>query len=212
MMMHQPGQPSSGGQVIQMLVVTVLGAIGTTVGIVVLLSMLQGTEAPAAAPPTPRQASLARAAPPVASQQPVVYAPSAGVGRPLPMPAPNRQVSAQRAQNGHFYFDAAVNGITIHTVFDTGATQVALRAEDAGRIGIAVNGLTYSVPVSTANGISYVAPVMLDTIQVGDIIVHNVFGTVSKPGTQSVTLLGQSFMSKLAGYRVEDSALVLQGH
>ena len=194
-----------------MLVLTVLGAIGITVGIVVLLFMLQGPGAPAAALAVPRQASVALAAPPAASR-PVVYTPSAGVGRPLPMPAPNHQVTAQRAQNGHFYFDAAVNGITIRTVFDTGASQVALRAEDAGRIGIAVNGLTYSVPVNTANGISYVAPVMLDTIQVGDIIVHNVVGMVSKPGSQSVTLLGQSFMSKLAGYRVEDGALILQGH
>ncbi len=128
------------------------------------------------------------------------------------MPAPNHQVSAQRAGNGNFYLDAAVNGITIHTVFDTGASWVALRAEDAGRIGIAVNGLTYNVPVNTANGTSYVAPVMLDTIQVGDIIVHNVVGAVSKPGTQTVTLLGQTFMSKLAGYRFEDGNLILQGH
>ncbi|HEY0205773.1 MAG TPA: TIGR02281 family clan AA aspartic protease [Acetobacteraceae bacterium] len=211
MTMHQPGQPSFGGQVIPMLVFTVLGLVGTTVGIIVLLFMLQEPRAPAAAPLSPRRASFAPATPPAPSP-PVVFAPSAGVGRPLPMPAPNHQVSAQRAQNGHFYFDVAVNGITIHTVFDTGATQVALRAEDAGRIGIAVNGLTYSVPVNTANGISYVAPVMLDTMQVGDIIVHDVFGTVSKPGTQSVTLLGQSFMSKLAGYRVEDGALIMQGH
>jgi clan AA aspartic protease (TIGR02281 family) len=208
MTMHQPGQPSSSGQVIPMLVFTVLGLIGTTVGIVVLLFMLQGPGAPAAVPPAPRQASPAPAAP----APPVVHTPSASMGRPLPMPAPDHQVSAQRAQNGHYYFDAAINGITIRTVFDTGASQVALRAEDAGRIGIAVNGLTYSIPVSTANGISYVAPVMLDTMQVGDIIVHNVVGMVSKPGTQTVTLLGQSFMSKLAGYRVEDGALILKGH
>lgn len=194
-----------------MLVLTVIGLIGTTVGIVMLLFMLQEPKAPAAASPAPRQAGLARAAP-LAASQPAAYTPSAGVGRPLPMPAPNHQVSAQRAQNGHYYFDAAVNGITIRTVFDTGASWVALRAEDAGRVGIAVNGLTYSIPVNTANGTSYVAPVVLDTMQVGDIIVHNVAGAVSKPGTQTVTLLGQSFMSKLAGYRVDDGALVLQGH
>lgn len=211
MTMHQPGQPSSGGQVIPILVLTVLGLIGITVGIIVLLFMLQRPRAPAAAPLASRQANLAPAALPAPSI-PAIYTPSAGVGRPLPMPAPDHQVTARRERNGHFYFDVALNGITTHTVFDTGASWVALRAEDAGRIGIAVNGLSYNIPVSTANGISYVATVMLDTVQVGDIIVHDVVAAVSKPGTQNITLLGQSFMSKLAGYRFEDGALILQGH
>ena len=193
-----------------MVLLTILGAIGITVGIVVLLFMLQGPGGPSAAPPAPRQASLAPAAP--APSLPAVPTPSAGVGRPLPMPAPDRQASARRAPNGHFYFDVAMNGITVRTVFDTGASTVALRAEDAARIGIAVNGLTYSIPTSTANGISYVAPVTLDTLKVGDITIHGVLAVVAKPGNQTVTLLGQSFMAKLAGYRLDGGELILQGN
>ncbi len=206
MTMHQPGQPSSGGQVIQILLLTVFGAIGITVGIVVLLFMLQGP----VASPGPRQASVALAAPPAASP-PIVYKPSAGVGRPLPMPAPGHQAISQREPNGYFFFDTAVNGMTVRMVFDTGATIVMLRAEDAARAGIAVNGLNYSGRTKTANGTAEVAFVVLDSLRVGDVTRYNVPAIVSRPGMLFVTLLGQSFITKLKGYRFEDNNLILQG-
>ena len=212
MTMHQPGQPSSGRQVIQMLVFTVFGAIGITVGIVVLLYMLQGPGAPAAAPPAPRQASLVRAAPAVpALALQTVQTSSAGVGRPLPIPPQGHQAIAKRQDNGHFFFDTAISGITVRMMFDTGASIVALRAEDAARAGIAVNGLNYSITINTANGTTTAAPVVLDTFRVGDITRYNVPAIVSRPGQLNISLLGQSFMSKLNGYRFEASELVLQG-
>ena len=88
---------------------------------------------------------------------------------------------------------------------------MSLRAEDAVRLGIATENLTYDIPTSTANGRSYVAGVMLDTLRVGDITVRNVPAFVSKPGRMTETLLGQSFMAKLKGYRVEDNELILMG-
>ena len=193
-----------------MLVLTVLGAIGITVGIVVLLFMLQGPGTPAATPPSPRQASLALAAPPAASP-PIVSKPSAGVGRPLPMPMPGHQAISRREPNGYFLFYTAVNGMTMRMVFDTGATIVALRAEDAARAGIAVNGLNYSGSIKTANGTGEVAFVVLDSLRVGDITRYNVPAIVSRPGMLFVNLLGQSFMTKLKGYRFEDNDLILQG-
>jgi len=212
MTMHQPGQPSSGGQVIPMLVLTVLGLIGITVGIIVLLFMLQGPGAPAAAVPAPRQASLAPAALPApAPPLPAVFTPSAGVGRALPMPPQGHQAIARREANGHFFFDTTISGITVRMMFDTGASIVALRPEDAARAGIAVNGLNYSITVNTANGTTTVAPVMLDSIRVGDIIRYNVAAMVSRPGQLHISLLGQSLMSKLNGYRFEESELILQG-
>ena len=55
------------------------------------------------------------------------------------------------------------------------------------------------------------APIRLDSLQVGGITHRNVRATVSRPGRLGVSLLGQSFMSKLAGYRFEKDELVLQG-
>ncbi len=121
------------------------------------------------------------------------------------------QASARRGADGHFYFDTSLNGTVIRMVFDTGATAVALRAEDAARAGINVNALEYSIRVNTANGVTTAAPVWLETLQVGDITLRRVLATVSRPGQLGVSLLGQSFMSKLEGYRFERDELTLQG-
>ena len=50
----------------------------------------------------------------------------------------------------------------------------------------------------------------LATLRVGDIVRRNVQAIVLRPGKLSVNLLGQSFMSRLKGYRFEDGELVLQ--
>ena len=144
-----------------------------------------------------------RAAPPVPAQ-------SAAVMRPLSIPSQSRQAVAQRAADGQFYFETAVAGTGIRMMFDTGASLIALRAEDAVRAGIAVNALDYSIVISTANGTSRAAPVTLSLVRVGDIVRRDVAAMVLKPGRLGISLLGQSFMSKLAGYRYEKGELILQ--
>ena len=195
-----------------MVLLTIFGAIGITVGIVVLLFMLQRPGGSGAAPAAPRQAGPASAAPPApAPPSLAVQTPSAGIGRPLPPPPQGHQASSRREPNGYFFFDTAVNGMTVRMVFDTGATIVALRAEDAARAGIAVNGLNYSGSMKTANGTGEVAYVVLDSLKVGDITRYNVPAVISRPGKLFVSLLGQTFMSKLNGYRFEGSELILLG-
>jgi aspartyl protease family protein len=88
---------------------------------------------------------------------------------------------------------------------------VAIRGEDAARVGIDVTQLTYSARVKTANGIAEVAPVVIETLTVGDITQRNVPGFVAKRGAMHENLLGQSFLSRLSGFNVEKNRLVLQG-
>jgi len=113
--------------------------------------------------------------------------------------------------NGQFAFGAEVNGVTIPMVFDTGATLVALRAEDAGSAGIDLGSLNYSVTVRTANGIALAAPIVIATLRVGSITRTNVKALVAKRGTLAVNLLGQSFLTSLAGYAMDGDRLVLRG-
>lgn len=147
---------------------------------------------------------------PSARSVPPPPAPSVAIMRPLPIPSQSRQATAQRAADGQFYFETAISGTGIRMMFDTGASLIALRAEDAVRAGIAVNALDYNIIINTANGTSRAAPVMLDMVRVGDIVRRNVAAMVLKPGRLGVSLLGQSFMSKLAGYRYERGELILQ--
>ena len=119
---------------------------------------------------------------------------------------------AHRNPHGMFAMSVEVNGTTLPMVFDTGASLVVIRAEDAADAGIDVNSLVYSGRASTANGSTAVAPVTIRTLSVGGITRHDVPAIVSKPGQLAVNLLGQSFMSRLSGYKFQGDELILQGN
>ncbi|HEX3996717.1 MAG TPA: TIGR02281 family clan AA aspartic protease [Acetobacteraceae bacterium] len=133
------------------------------------------------------------------------------------LPAIDRPVQAHETastmrSNGHFFFDTEVNGTDLHMMFDTGARWVSLRAEDAEKAGINVSSLDYSLHMSTANGISFAAPVVIKVMKVGRITRTNVQAVVVKPGALAIDLLGQSFMSTMAGFSTEGDTLILRGN
>src|SRR5690349_2341141 len=51
-------------------------------------------------------------------------------------PSNSRTVELSRGNGGHFWTDARIDGRRLELVVDTGASQVALRAGDAARLGI----------------------------------------------------------------------------
>lgn len=171
----------------------------------ILLSAMMNKIVPAAGAQTTLDPAMR---PPIQSpsqalSMPVVIHPSAQSG--------TYETSTRRAKDGHFYFDTVSNGVPLQMVFDTGASEVSLRAEDAAKMGIAASGLTYSIIVNTANGKAEVAPVTIATLTIGNITRRNVAALVSKPGSLHVNLLGQSFLSRLAGFKLEGEQLILQG-
>jgi len=149
------------------------------------------------------------------ARMPSIQSPSQALSMPVVIhPSPQSgtyETSTRRAKNGHFYFDTLSNGVPVQMVFDTGASEVSLRAEDAAKMGIAASGLAYSIAVNTANGKTEYAPVMIATLTIGNITRRNVAALVSKPGSLNVNLLGQSFLSRLAGFKLEGEQLILQG-
>jgi aspartyl protease family protein len=115
---------------------------------------------------------------------------------------------AWRGRGGTFELQATINGETLPMIFDTGASAVSLRAEDAERAGIDVSRLRYSLVTHTANGTTEVAPVMIRTLQVGSITENNVLAIVARPRALSTNLLGQTFLSRLGNYTVEQDRVV----
>lgn len=205
MPLPQPVRRTTVGQA----ATTALMALSGALGLAAATAILWFVYGAAGFKPGPQPA--ARPPPPVQAAIPPVYAPAVAVMRPMPIPPQGRQASARHAADGQYYFDTVVSGMTVRMMFDTGASMVTLRAEDAGRAGIAVNGLSYNIKVQTANGATEAALVTLDSVRVGDITRWNVPAMVSRPGKLHVSLLGQSFMGKLAGYRFERGELILQG-
>ena len=161
--------------------------------------------------PTPPAVPVAQ---PVAS--PVASPVAQRAGPPMPaVQTPNERSGAEvvsvRGRDGHFTLDTVVNGVPMPMMFDTGASGVMLRAEDAARFGTDPSNLTYSIRIETANGVSYAAPFTINTLTIGGITVHNVAAIVAKRGTLAVNLLGQSFMTRLAGFAVEGNKMILRG-
>jgi aspartyl protease family protein len=124
---------------------------------------------------------------------------------------PGGEVTASRDAGGHFSFNAVANGRPLRLMFDTGASSVVLKAEDAAAIGIRPADLSYSVNVRTANGVAQAAPVTIATLEIGGIREENVRAMVARPGQLFENLLGMSFLERLSSYEVRGDQLVLRG-
>lgn len=124
-------------------------------------------------------------------------------------PANTRNVELRAAANGHFYSRASINGRDVDILVDTGATIVALTWEDAQRAGLSLRPSDFTASVSTANGTARVAPVRLDRVEIGGILVRDVDATVSDLGRLKTTLLGMSFLSRLKRVDMRQGVLVL---
>lgn len=141
----------------------------------------------------------------------------AGVGyRVLGALAPGMAVSqgdgsvmVVRDPSGHFQIEGDVNGTAVRFLVDTGASAVVLTHDDARRAGIDVAALSFSVPVSTANGRTLVAPVQIETLQLADIRLNRVRSFVAHPQSLETSLLGMSALSRLRRWTVEGDRLVL---
>ncbi len=107
------------------------------------------------------------------------------------------EAELHRAWDGHYRAEAEINGVPVMMLVDTGASMVLLPYESVHKLGIDPRTLDYSLPVTTANGKSSVAPVTLSSIKIGPIAVFDVEAAVARPGKLKAGLLGMSFLDRL---------------
>lgn len=127
---------------------------------------------------------------------------------PEPVPAQGPVVLEADA-SGHYMVDGSVDGRPVRFIVDTGATRVALSAETARRIGLAVDKSAFTALTRTANGTVAAAPVRLDEVRIGAARIADVDALVLPAGALDVDLLGMSFLSRLGGFRVSGRQMVL---
>src|ERR1700744_2922736 len=84
--------------------------------------------------------------------------------------------------DGHYWTHAVVDGHDVHFLVDTGASAVALTADDARRLGYVPETLNYGYQVTTANGVARAAKVTLGSISVAGAEVDNVDAFVIENG------------------------------
>jgi aspartyl protease family protein len=121
------------------------------------------------------------------------------------------EVVAAKRLDGSFSLSADINKHAIRMTFDTGASTVVLRAEDAAKIGLKPETLNYAVPVATANGTTLAAMVVLDELAIGTIVEKRVPALVARAGALHANLLGMTFLERLSSYEVRGNRLILRG-
>ena len=118
-------------------------------------------------------------------------------------------VRVRAHRDGHFYIDSRVNGAEVRFLIDTGASVVALSPDDAERIGFDRSQLNFSQRLHTAGGIVRAAPVIIRSLELGDIRLSNVRAVVNGERLPH-SLLGISALERLGGYEVRDGTLTLR--
>lgn len=111
-----------------------------------------------------------------------------------------------RSFDGHFYVTAQVNGVPIRFMIDTGASMVALSAEDAERANVPMDG---QIGVARgAGGDVEMTRTRIDSITVGGLTARAVRGAVLDQLDHS--LLGQTFLSQLQSVEISGDTMTLR--
>jgi clan AA aspartic protease (TIGR02281 family) len=116
-----------------------------------------------------------------------------------------------RDSAGRFVFDATVNGTTMRMVYDDDTRLVTLRAEDALRIGISFAKLDFADKIKTDKGTIEVAGITIGAMSVGSITYRLVPGYVARQGALDTSILGHSFLGRLATSRFQDNQIRFTG-
>ena len=109
---------------------------------------------------------------------------------------------------GHFMTAGQINGKAVQFMVDTGATSVAMGAQDAERTGINFR-IGQPVMMSTANGSVQGYRIKLDSVRVGDVEVFGVDAVVT-PQPMPYMLLGNSFLTRFQMLRENDQMTLLR--
>ncbi|MBS9719108.1 TIGR02281 family clan AA aspartic protease [Tianweitania sp. BSSL-BM11] len=122
----------------------------------------------------------------------------------------NRRVLIPANRAGHYVASFKLNGRSVEAVIDTGASLVAINETTARRIGVSVKPADFRHQVQTANGQTAAAAATIRELQIGRIIARDVPAVVLNDKALSSTLIGVSFLQRLARWHVDGDGMVLE--
>lgn len=123
--------------------------------------------------------------------------------------ADGARIEVPRGRDGHFHLSLDVNGVPVDFLVDTGATDIVLTMEDAGRIGLAPEDLAFLGSARTANGSVRTAFTTVDDIALGPVRFDRVRVAVNE-GEMDTSLLGMSFLSRFERLEITADGLALE--
>jgi aspartyl protease family protein len=120
-----------------------------------------------------------------------------------------RALVLTQAEDGAYYATGEVNGTRVRFAIDTGATDIVLSPQDARRIGIAVDALSFDRETGTANGIGRSARITVDSLALGALRFEHVEVAVNQ-APMADSLLGMAFLRRLKAFEFSGRKLTLR--
>ncbi len=137
-----------------------------------------------------------------------VAAATLAVTSPAVPPGPG-ETALPRAADGHFYADVTIDGVPLRMLVDSGASIIALTAADADALGLDWNEDDI-IPIGHgASGMVSGKRIRLDQVQLGDLAADQVDAAIMPHGLP-VSLLGQSFLSRIGHVEIRDDRMLLR--
>ncbi|QGZ28662.1 retropepsin-like aspartic protease family protein [Stutzerimonas stutzeri] len=118
------------------------------------------------------------------------------------------EVRLDSNSQGHFVADGLINGEPVTFLLDTGATDVAIPAEQAERLDLARGA---PVALQTANGVTTGYRTVLESLTLGNIVLHDVRALIAPGFGGEQVLLGMSALKQLE-FTQRAGTLVLRQH
>ena len=122
--------------------------------------------------------------------------------------ADRAEVRLNPDSRGHYSTTAWVNGRRVNVMVDTGASSIAFNYPTAKSLGLDL-ARARPMTVTTASGVERAYRLQLGSVTIGGITVHNVEATVLGSDFPQVTLLGNSFLSRV-DMQQQDGLLLLR--
>ena len=124
-------------------------------------------------------------------------------------PATGGAAQVLKADDGHYWADALIDGKAVRLMVDTGASVVALTPEDAERLGLRLTPEDFSATIITASGPARAASVELGAVAVAGARVERVAALVVERGLPH-SLLGMSYLGRLSAFSATPAGITLR--
>lgn len=111
--------------------------------------------------------------------------------------APEKAGAMIRPINGMYKVHGFINRQPVEFLVDTGASSIAMNANQARKLGINFRYEGEEGYSSTASGYAKIYKLKLDSVQIGDIVVKNVEAAVLEGNFPTTALLGMSFLNRV---------------
>ena len=124
---------------------------------------------------------------------------------------PKTSVVRIPSNQGMYKTNGLINGRSVDFLVDTGASVIAMARPTADRLQIQYRETGTPMKVSTASQLHNAWHVMLNTVTVGGITLHQVDGTVIDTAHDQAILLGMSFLNRVK-FSQEQGVVVLEAN